>query len=87
MFLGGSTLYVETSLTEAINEKDDEKNSPSLDLTGQLGDVMKESAKISYTFSKVCTNSFFYVSSIFFINCPVRAIFSARFTRANVIKL
>jgi Lon-like ATP-dependent protease len=46
-------LYIETSLTEAINKKDEEKNSPSLDLTGQLGDVMKESAKISYTFSKV----------------------------------
>ncbi|CAB4038126.1 lon protease homolog, mitochondrial-like [Paramuricea clavata] len=50
--MGGSTLYIETSLTEAINKKDEEKNSPSLDLTGQLGDVMKESAKISYTFSK-----------------------------------
>ena len=48
-------MYIETSLTEAINKKDEEKNSPSLDLTGQLGDVMKESAKISYTFSKVCS--------------------------------
>ena len=50
--MGGSTLYIETSLTEAINKENEEKNSPSLELTGQLGDVMKESAKISYTFSK-----------------------------------
>lgn len=50
---GGSTLYVETSLTEAIDRESNEKNSPSLDMTGQLGDVMKESANISYTFSKV----------------------------------
>ena len=60
ILLGGSTLYVETSLTEAIDTKYEEKNSASLDLTGQLGDVMKESAKISYTFSKVCTNTFLY---------------------------
>lgn len=72
ILLGGSTLYVETSLAEAINTKDEGKNSPSLDLTGQLGDVMKESAKISYTFSKVGTNTFLYhYSSHFFIGLEV----------------
>lgn len=64
-FPGGSTLYVETSLTEAINKQDEEKNSPSLELTGQLGDVMKESAKISYTFSKVCFVLFSFQNGFF----------------------
>ncbi|XP_046838988.1 lon protease homolog, mitochondrial-like [Xenia sp. Carnegie-2017] len=68
--MGGSTLYIETSLTEAMNKSDEDKNSPSLDLTGQLGDVMKESAKISYTFSKGFLakhypgNRFFQMASI-----------------------
>lgn len=51
-FLGGSTLYIETSLKEAL-PPDDSKGQPSLDVTGQLGDVMKESSLIAYTFAKV----------------------------------
>lgn len=47
--LGGSTLFVETSLRRP---KDKENKDGSLDLTGQLGDVMKESAKIAYTFAR-----------------------------------
>lgn len=68
--MGGSTLYVETSLSAAIDHENSEKNSPSLDLTGQLGDVMKESAKISYTFSKIFLtqrypdNKFFHKASM-----------------------
>ncbi|EDO31613.1 predicted protein, partial [Nematostella vectensis] len=46
--MGGSTLYIETSISEAP----DDKKSGSLSMTGQLGDVMKESAQIAYTFSK-----------------------------------
>ena len=49
---GGSTLYIETTLKEALSS--DEKDArPSLDVTGQLGDVMKESSSIAYTFAKV----------------------------------
>lgn len=49
--LGGSTLYIETTLKEALSS--DEKDArPSLDVTGQLGDVMKESSSIAYTFAK-----------------------------------
>lgn len=52
-FVGGSTLYIETCLKEALST-DDAKSQPSLDVTGQLGDVMKESSHIAYTFAKVC---------------------------------
>uniref|UniRef100_A0A4W3IJ61 Lon protease homolog, mitochondrial n=1 Tax=Callorhinchus milii TaxID=7868 RepID=A0A4W3IJ61_CALMI len=47
--MGGSTLFIETSLRRPRTQEDKEG---SLELTGQLGDVMKESAKIAYTFSK-----------------------------------
>ena len=51
-FLGGSTLYIETSLKDAL-PTGDTRGQPSLDVTGQLGDVMKESSHIAYTFAKV----------------------------------
>lgn len=54
LFLGGSTLYIETSLKDLFSKDDDDKGHPSLDLTGQLGDVMRESSHIAYTFAKVC---------------------------------
>ncbi|XP_019626711.1 PREDICTED: LOW QUALITY PROTEIN: lon protease homolog, mitochondrial-like [Branchiostoma belcheri] len=47
--LGGSTLYIETSLRLP---RDSEAREGFLELTGQLGDVMKESGKIAYTFAK-----------------------------------
>jgi len=49
--LGGSTLYIETSLKEQLSS-DDTKGQPSMEVTGQLGDVMKESSHIAYTFAK-----------------------------------
>lgn len=54
LFLGGTTLYIETSLKDLFSKDDDDKGHPSLDVTGQLGDVMKESSHIAYTFAKVC---------------------------------
>ncbi|XP_034387164.1 lon protease homolog, mitochondrial [Cyclopterus lumpus] len=50
--LGGSTLFIETSLRRpsgGVNSK----GEGSLEVTGQLGDVMKESAKIASTFARV----------------------------------
>ncbi|KAK7392082.1 hypothetical protein VNO78_20509 [Psophocarpus tetragonolobus] len=44
--MGGSTLYIETTLVEEGEGKG------SLNLTGQLGDVMKESAQIAHTVSR-----------------------------------
>lgn len=51
--LGGTTLYIETSLKDLFSKDDDDKGHPSLDVTGQLGDVMKESSHIAYTFAKL----------------------------------
>ena len=48
--LGGSTLYIETALERPLSGKDETGN---ITTTGQLGDVMKESAQIAYTFAKV----------------------------------
>lgn len=44
--MGGSTLYIETTLIEEGEGKG------TLNLTGQLGDVMKESAQIAHTVSR-----------------------------------
>uniref|UniRef100_A0A8C1NHW7 Lon protease homolog, mitochondrial n=1 Tax=Cyprinus carpio TaxID=7962 RepID=A0A8C1NHW7_CYPCA len=51
--MGGSTLFIETSLRRPRERqgKDGPKEG-SLEVTGQLGDVMKESAKIAYTFAR-----------------------------------
>ncbi|XP_073700088.1 lon protease homolog, mitochondrial [Garra rufa] len=51
--MGGSTLFIETSLRRPreYQGKDGSKEG-SLEITGQLGDVMKESAKIAYTFAR-----------------------------------
>lgn len=46
---GGSTLYVETTTRRLPTEKDSEG---SLELTGHLGEVMKESAKIALTVAR-----------------------------------
>lgn len=49
--MGGSTLYIETSLAKPLSDGKDD--SGAIKVTGQLGDVMKESAEIAYTFAKV----------------------------------
>ncbi|XP_060191227.1 lon protease homolog, mitochondrial-like [Lycium barbarum] len=45
--MGGSTLYIETSLVEQGEGKG------ALNVTGQLGDVMKESAQIAHTVARI----------------------------------
>lgn len=47
---GGSALYIETTECKPLSEE--KKFEGSLQLSGQLGDVMKESANIAYTFAK-----------------------------------
>ncbi|XP_017773032.1 PREDICTED: lon protease homolog, mitochondrial isoform X2 [Nicrophorus vespilloides] len=47
--MGGSTLFIETTTRRPVGEKDTEG---SLELTGHLGDVMKESARIALTVSR-----------------------------------
>ncbi|XP_063627329.1 lon protease homolog, mitochondrial [Cydia splendana] len=48
--MGGSTLYIETALRNA--HQDDKSPMGSLELTGHLGDVMKESARIALTVAR-----------------------------------
>uniref|UniRef100_A0A8C2PJM6 Lon protease homolog, mitochondrial n=1 Tax=Capra hircus TaxID=9925 RepID=A0A8C2PJM6_CAPHI len=53
--MGGSTLFVETSLRRPRDRDSDSDNGDkdgSLEVTGQLGEVMKESARIAYTFAR-----------------------------------
>lgn len=47
--MGGSTLFIETTTRRKSGEKD---NSGSLEITGHLGDVMKESARIALTVAR-----------------------------------
>lgn len=47
--MGGSTLYIETVPSQTLEGK----GEGSLTSTGQLGDVMKESTQIAYTYAKV----------------------------------
>uniref|UniRef100_UPI0037E97F2C lon protease homolog, mitochondrial n=1 Tax=Semicossyphus pulcher TaxID=241346 RepID=UPI0037E97F2C len=49
--LGGSTLFIETSL-RLPSVGADSKGEGSMEVTGQLGDVMKESAKIASTYAR-----------------------------------
>lgn len=51
--MGGSTLFIET-MANRVSEKEQEGGGKgSLLSTGQLGEVMKESTEIAYTFAKV----------------------------------
>ena len=50
--MGGSTLYIET-LSQSVKEAG---TGGALEVTGNLGDVMKESIKIAGTFARVFLN-------------------------------
>ena len=50
-FIGGSTLYIESTLKSPLDSGKTDGDG-SVFLTGHLGDVMKESAQIAHTFAK-----------------------------------
>uniref|UniRef100_A0A1X7TLZ4 Lon proteolytic domain-containing protein n=2 Tax=Amphimedon queenslandica TaxID=400682 RepID=A0A1X7TLZ4_AMPQE len=50
--MGGTTLYVETGVAEGRGLLKEERGEGGMTTTGQLGDVMKESTVIAYTFAK-----------------------------------
>lgn len=53
--MGGSTLYIETAkrrLLQSVEKKDQPPADGSLEVTGNLGDVMKESARIAVTVAR-----------------------------------
>ncbi|KAL1925744.1 uncharacterized protein VTP21DRAFT_627 [Calcarisporiella thermophila] len=65
--MGGSSLYVESVLEAALRSQN---SHPMISKTGQMGDVMKESTSIAYTFAKAFvarrwpSNRFFEHASI-----------------------
>ncbi|GMM27994.1 ATP-dependent Lon protease [Martiniozyma asiatica (nom. inval.)] len=69
--MGGSALYIESILKHAINKD----SNAELERTGQLGDVMKESTRIAYSFSRMFLakhfpeNKFFERAQIH-LHCP-----------------
>ncbi|KAG1371355.1 lon protease, mitochondrial-like [Cocos nucifera] len=70
--MGGSTLYVETTLVEQGEGKG------ALLLTGQLGDVMKESAQIAHTVARAILlqkepDNPFFANSKFHLHVPAGA--------------
>ncbi|CAG5114668.1 unnamed protein product [Candidula unifasciata] len=48
--MGGSTLFIETALKKSLDLS--AKEAGSIDLTGSLGNVMKESAHLAHTYAK-----------------------------------
>nr|KAG5703735.1 hypothetical protein BaRGS_023024 [Batillaria attramentaria] len=49
---GGAIMYVETALKKPYDANASSKDQGTLEMTGNLGNVMKESAIMSYTFAK-----------------------------------
>lgn len=51
--MGGSALYIESQgIRRAVDKDGNKRGGGTLKVTGQLGDVMKESAEISYTVAR-----------------------------------
>lgn len=50
--MGGSTLFIETTLSRPLDLSPESKEQGSLTVTGHLGEVMKESVQIAYTYAK-----------------------------------
>lgn len=55
--MGGSTLYIETTARTVEGEREG-----SLETTGHLGDVMKESTRIAFTYAKEFTSKRFNIN-------------------------
>lgn len=71
--LGGTSMYVEATAEESIGEN----NSPTggrLATTGQLGDVMKESTKISFSVAKQYVSNDFFKKHNINLHCPEGAV-------------
>ncbi|AAS53384.2 AFR013Cp [Eremothecium gossypii ATCC 10895] len=70
-YLGGCTMYVESVLGQPLSKD----SNPSLEHTGQLGDVMKESSRLAYSFSKMFMsrrfpNNRFFEKAAIHLHCP-----------------
>lgn len=68
-------MFIETSLRRPRDRNSKENKDGSLEVTGQLGEVMKESARIAYTFARAFLmqhdpNNDFLVSSHIHLHVP-----------------
>lgn len=73
--MGGAALYIESIMQSALSHS----SSPSLETTGNLKDVMRESTKIAYSFAKsVMANQFpenrFFDKAKVHLHCPEGAV-------------
>ncbi|KAI8992637.1 ATP-dependent protease La [Pilobolus umbonatus] len=73
--LGGTSLYIESVLESSLGPK----STPHLSKTGQLGDVMKESTSIAYTYAKSLMATHFQKNKFFdkakvHLHCPAGAV-------------
>ncbi|RCH81613.1 ATP-dependent Lon protease pim1, partial [Rhizopus azygosporus] len=73
--MGGSSLYIESVLESSLTPK----STPHLSKTGQLGDVMKESTSIAYTYAKSLLATHFPKNKFFdkakvHLHCPAGAV-------------
>jgi Lon-like ATP-dependent protease len=50
--MGGSTLFIESTLARPLDLAPDSKEQGGIAMTGSLGNVMKESVQIAYTYAK-----------------------------------
>lgn len=67
--IGGTSMYVEVTGEKAVNESG-QPNGGALTITGQLGDVMKESSKISFSVAKQYIKSDFFKTHNINLHCP-----------------
>ncbi|GAN11118.1 ATP-dependent protease La [Mucor ambiguus] len=73
--MGGTSLYIESVLEASLGPK----STPHLSKTGQLGDVMKESTSIAYTYAKSLMATHFPKNKFFdkakvHLHCPAGAV-------------
>lgn len=80
--MGGSTLFIETSLKKPLSKKSvkksedkEEAGQGSMELTGNMGDVMKESVRIAYTvakmyFAQACPENNFFSDAQIHVHIP-----------------
>jgi len=62
--IGGSMIWIESVITGIINTNNN-NNMSRYKTTGKLGDVMKESAEISYAYAKTLTHKLFPENKFF----------------------
>lgn len=73
--MGGTALYIESILESALSRS----TRPSFNRTGKLGDVMKESSTIAYSFAKgfmvrQFTDNRFFEKAQIHLHCPEGAV-------------